>query len=73
VLGAYLIRTTQLTLEQRFRVRRDEALRFLGQGFIDMWGVTSQSRRYPYICLSVLALGTAFTILLMVKFPPAWF
>jgi hypothetical protein len=73
LLGAYLIKTTQVTLEQRFRKRRDGALTALGPDFIAKWGVTSQSRRYPYTCLAVLALGTAFTILLMVKFPPAWF
>jgi|SRR5215831_9815021 len=73
VLGAALITSTQRTLEQKFRTRRDRALDALGQDFIAVWGGKDQSRSYPNTCQAVLALGTALTILLMLKFPPALF
>jgi hypothetical protein len=72
-LGARLIRNTQITLEDRFRPRRDRALKVLGQDFIALWGETSQSRRYPYTLQAVLCLGTLFAIFLIVKLPPALF
>jgi hypothetical protein len=73
ILGAVLIKSSQHKLEQTFRKRRDRALEALGQEFIAVWGGIGQSRSYPHTLLFVLALGTAFTILLMLKTSPALF
>ena len=79
VLGALLIRDTQHKLERKFRARKNRALQVLGQDFISMWGgldrpdELGQRTFYPNICLLVLGVGTAFAILVMLKFPPAYF
>jgi hypothetical protein len=73
ILGAVLIKSSQHNLEQTFRKRRDRALEALGQDFIAVWGGISQSRSYPNTLLFVLTLGTAFTILLMLKTSPPLF
>jgi hypothetical protein len=76
LLGAFLIRSSQHRLEQTFRARKNRALAALGKEFIVAWGgmdPLARSRIYPNTCLVVVGLGTALTILLMLKFPPALF
>jgi hypothetical protein len=76
LLGALLIQRAQQKLEQKFRARKKLALEALGHEFISMWGGVDppdRSRVYPNIALIVLGIGTACTILLMVKFQPALF
>jgi hypothetical protein len=76
LLGAFLMHRAQQKLEQTFRVRKNRALAALGHEFISMWGGVdppNRSRVYPNIALLVLGIGTACTILLMLKFQPALF
>jgi len=76
LLGAFLMHRAQQKLEQTFRVRKNRALTVLGHEFISMWGgvdLPNRSRVYPNIALLVLGIGTACTILLMLKFQPALF
>jgi hypothetical protein len=76
LLGALLIQRAQQKLEQKFRARMKLALEALGHEFISMWGGVDhpdRSRVYPNIALIVLGIGTACTILLMLKFQPALF
>jgi hypothetical protein len=76
LLGAFLMHRAQQKLEQTFRVRKNRALAVLGHEFTSMWGGVdppNRSRVYPNIALLVLGIGTACTILLMLKFQPALF
>jgi hypothetical protein len=76
LLGAVLIQRAQQKLEHKFRVRKKLALEALGHEFTSMWGDVEppvRSRVYPNIALIVLGIGTACTILLMLKFQPALF
>jgi hypothetical protein len=78
-LGGLLIGTTQRSLERKFRPRLNRALQFLGNEFTEVWGGSYEpgelgSRNaYPNICLFVLGLGSAVTILIILKYPPAVF
>jgi hypothetical protein len=79
ILGAVLIRKTQHKLEYKFRARKNRALEALRQDFSVLWGgpdlpdELAERNWYPNICLAIVSVGTAFTILVLVKYPPALF
>jgi len=76
IMGSLLVRTAQRSLEKKFRERKNRALEYLGKEFIDMWGgqdPPDRGRDYPNTLLLVLGIGTAVTILVMLKFPPPLF
>jgi hypothetical protein len=70
LLGAWLIGSSQNSLEKKFRPRLHRALAALGTEFTKMWGPGPSRSRYSDICLLVLAVGTAFTIFVMLLYSP---
>jgi hypothetical protein len=68
LLGAYLLGSSQVTLETKFRARKNRALGVLGKAFSDTWGgidEPSQSRTYPILSFIVLSAVTAFIVYLI--------